>query len=475
MIRKAVTMEPKPMNPFSVFWNIDVRNSMLLGTTILVGITGTGCNRPDREWTGDSKVPSETKASLSVVDRVSAGPVPRKSMQLYSLQPGRVEPYEQTPILSKTSGYVESVAVDLGDKVHKGDTLIQLRAPEYQYQVAIKLGAIEQYEAQIEQAEAALGASQAAERSALAMVQEVQARIERAEAQYQRWKSESARTRELVAAGAVTEKLADETLSQFQAAAAVRNEIAASIESQRAKLLEAQAHVGQAQADLKAAHAKLSVAHSEHAQSLTMVEYLTLKAPFDGVVTSRSVDAGHYVQPAGSSNATPLLTVVNSQRVRVLVDLPESEAFYVNADTFQGNQGDSVELLLPAQPGKRIAGRITRTSASLDAESRSLSTQIELDNSEGKLLMGGFVQAKILLEEKKDAWALPIGAVVRKNEEAYCCLVVDGKIEFRPIQTGLRVADEFEIVSGLVGTETVVLARAGGFKAGQSVEVLVKK
>ena len=182
MIRKAVTMEPKPMNPFSVIRNIDVRNSMLLGTTILFGITGTGCNPPDREWTGDSKVPSETKASLSVVDRVSAGPVPRKSMQLYSLQPGRVEPYEQTPILSKTSGYVESVAVDLGDKVRKGDTLIQLRAPEYQDQVAIKLGAIEQSKAQIEQAQAALAASQAAERSALAMVQEVQARIERAEA-----------------------------------------------------------------------------------------------------------------------------------------------------------------------------------------------------------------------------------------------------------------------------------------------------
>jgi hypothetical protein len=54
-------------------------------------------------------------------------------------------------------------------------------------------------------------------------------------------------------------------------------------------------------------------------------------------------------------------------------------------------------------------------------------------------------------------------------------LVVDGKIEFRPIQTGLRVGDEFEIVSGLDGTETVVLARAGGLKAGQSVEVLAKK
>jgi hypothetical protein len=92
-------MELKPMNPFSVIWNIDVRNSMLLGTTILFGITGTGCNRTDRDLTGESKVPSETKASLSVVDRVSAGPVPRKSMQLYSLQPGRVEPYEQTPIL----------------------------------------------------------------------------------------------------------------------------------------------------------------------------------------------------------------------------------------------------------------------------------------------------------------------------------------------------------------------------------------
>jgi hypothetical protein len=90
-------------------------------------------------------------------------------------------------------------------------------------------------------------------------------------------------------------------------------------------------------------------------------------------------------------------------------------------------------------------------------------------------LTGAFVQAKVLLEEKKDAWTLPIGGIVKKGDEAYCCTVVGGKIEFRPLQLGLRVGDDVEVLSGLSGEEIVVLARAAGLKAGQSVEVLVKK
>jgi RND family efflux transporter MFP subunit len=460
MTRKAVIMELKCMSlsnyRLNIFAILVASGSLSLGCKPTVSSLGTE---------GLAKVPT------SVVERVSAGPVPKKTLQLFSTQPARVEPYEQAPILSKITGYVESVAVDVGDRVHKGDLLISLSAPEYQDAVVTKLGLIDQVTSQVKQAEAGLVASQAAVDSAKALVLQAQAGIDKAEALVQRWKSENARISKLSEQGTVTKQLADETLSQYQAAVASKKEIEAMVGSEEARLLEAQAQVGKAQADLEAAHAKLAVAKGEHAHAVSMANYLRILAPFDGVITQRNIDAGHYVQPAGSAVDRPLLTITNSDRVRIHVDIPEAEAHYVDA----GSGGDCVEIFVPSNPRLRFSGEITRASTSLDTQSRCLPIQIELQNVDHKLLSGAFVQAKVLLDEKKDALSLPISGIVRKGDESLCCVVVGGKIEFRSIQLGLRVGDDVEVLSGLDGSETVVLARAGGLKSGQNVEVMVKK
>lgn len=426
-----------------------------------------GCKPVDRSM---EPVSSE-KTTASQLERVTAGSVPRKTLQLYSVQPARVEAYQQTPILSKISGYVESVAVDVGDSVRQGEPLIVLNAPEYKDSVVTKQGLIGQATAQVKQAEAALVAAQAAVGSALAQVQQALAGIDRADAELTRWKSESSRISELADKGTVTKKQADETLSQYQAAIASKKELQAVVVSAQAKHLEAESTVGQSQADLEASKAKLAVAVSEHAQAATMAGYLVIVAPFDGIVTSRSVDRGHYVQPAGSNDDQPLLTISDTSRVRIHVDIPEAEASFVDF----GSSGDPVEFSIPSEPARRILGKVTRLSSSLDPQSRCLPIQVELDNSEHKLLPGAFVQAKVSLVEKKDVLALPIGAVGKKGDTTYCCLVIDGKILSRSIQLGIRVGDDVEVLSGLDASETVVLARAGGLKDGQSVEILKKK
>jgi len=446
--------------------NIDVVTTRFVAVLAIAGLMCSGCN-PPRESAIESATANKSAPTL---ERVTAGPVPKKTLRLLSLQPARVDPYEQAPIFSKIAGYVESISVEIGDHVKKGDPLIVLKAPEYQDLVATKLGLIDQALAQIKQAEAAVIANQASVNSASAVLQQALASIERAEAHLARWESEHSRTSELADRGVVTKQLADETLSQYQAALAGKKEIVSLVESERAKLLEAQSQVGKAQADLEAANAKLAVAKSEHAHATTMAGYLNLLAPFDGVITSRDVDPGHYVQPAGSDDR-PLLTISNSNRVRINLDIPESEAAFVDS----GVSGDTVDILIPSEPNRNIQGRVTRTSSLLDPQSRCLPIQVELDNAEHKLLPGAFVQAKVLLQEKKDVLALPVGAIVKKNDEVHCCLIVDGKVELRPIKLGLKVADDVEVSSGLDGSETVVLARAGGLKAGQSVEVLVKK
>ncbi len=81
-----------------------------------------------------------------------------------------------------------------------------------------------------------------------------------------------------------------------------------------------------------------------------MLTYVELTAPFDGFVTSRNVDAGHYVQPAGASNAKPLLTVSNVSKVRVFVNVPETEAVWVDAGFGKSDTGDLVTILSPSLP-----------------------------------------------------------------------------------------------------------------------------
>jgi RND family efflux transporter MFP subunit len=430
-----------------------------------------GCNSNDKGM----PAADAGAAPANALDRVTAGPPIRKTLQLFTEQPGRVVAFEEAPILSKLPGYVESVQFDIGDPVAKGQVLVRIHAPEYSDQLEQKRGLLGQAEAQVKQAEAAFVAAEAAANSAMSMVAQAEAGVGRADAEYARWDSELKRIQQLVSKGSVTPKLADETSSQFQSADAARKETLALIESAKARQREAEANVLTAKADIEAAKAKLKVAQSDIAQAETMLTYTELTAPFDGFVTSRHVDVGYYVQPAGASNAQPLMTIANVSKVRVFVNVPESEAAWVDAGFENADAGDPVTIHTPSLPDGRTEARVTRTSLQLDPHSRSLSVEIDLDNRNLKLLPGAFVTAKLLLEQRENVLTLPTGAIVKTADGTKCCIVVDGKIEHRPIELGLRTGDDVEISSGLDGSEMVVLMRAGSLQAGQAVEMIAKK
>lgn len=429
-----------------------------------------GCNSQD----GDGPATNAGAAPASTLDRVAAGVPAKKTLQLFSEQPGRVIAFEETPILSKLPGYVESVQFDIGDKVSKGQVLIRIHAPEYKDQLEQKRGLLGQAEAQIKQTEAALDAAKAASNSAMSMVAQAETGVGRTDAEYARWESELQRIQQLVSKGSVTPKLADETSSQFRSADAARQEALAGIESAKARQREAEANVLTAQADIDAAKAKLKVAQADIAQAETMLTYTELTAPFDGFVTNRHVDVGHYVQPAGTGNSPPLMVVANVSKVRVFANVPESEAAWVDAGFGDANAGDPVTIFSPSLPGGKIEARVTRTNLQLDPQSRSLAAEIDLDNRNLKLLPGAFVTTKLRLEQRENVLTLPTGAIIKAEDGNKCCLVVDGKVQHRNITLGLRAGDDVEILTGLDGTETVVLLRASSLQAGQSVEIIKK-
>jgi RND family efflux transporter MFP subunit len=407
-------------------------------------------------------------STAAALDRVTAGTPQRKTLTLYTSQPGRIEAFEQTPLFPKLAGYVQSVLVDIGDRVETGQVLIELSIPELHDEREQKAALVAQAEAEVTQAEAALEAARAAEVTAGAGVRQAEAGIGRAEGEYERWKSEYERIKELAAQGSVTTKLVDETLNQFRSADAARNEAEANVESAKAALHGERANIAKAQADVTAAEARERVAQADLTKTQTMLGYAQIKAPFDGVVTQRGVDTGHYVHPANGSASRPLLVVARTDQVRIFVDVPEMEAALVDA----GETGDSAIVRVQSLREGQFEGQVTRTSWALDRANRSLRTEIDLPNADGLLRPGMYATVTILLEQREDALALPITAIIHNGAETYCCAVASGKIDHRPVTLGLRSGDEVEIISGLHDNDTVVLARADSLQQGQLVEVI---
>lgn len=445
-------------------------NKRLLALTIIgLLLTSIGC-----EQTVPPDAADGTPRSSAALDRVSAGPPVRKTLTLTTQQPGRIEAFDEVPLYSKLAGYVEEVRVDMGDRVKKDELLVRLFAPEYHDELEQKRGLLAQAEAEVQQSEAALITMEATASSAKAMVLQAEASIGRAEGEYARSNSEHQRLQQLVKTGSVTAKLGDEALNQFRAAESAQKETLANIESVKAQQREAEANINKAMADVTAFKARVRVAQASVTQAETMLAYTEIRAPFDGVVTKRGVVKGHYVHPADSSNSHPLLIVASTDKVRVFVDIPEMEAPLLDAGYDDQSAGDKAVVRAQSLVDQVFEARVTRSSWSLDKQNRSLTAEIDMVNINGELLPGSFATVSILLEQRDDVLTLPIAAVVRDGEKTFCCVVVAGQIEQRPIKLGLRVKDEVEIISGLEGTEAVVLTRAASLQPGQRVEIIEK-
>ena len=412
------------------------------------------------------KTPAESNDAEdkgTIVQVVTSKPE-RKTISLSTTQPGQIEAFEQTPLFAKVAGYVEQVLVDIGDSVKRDQTLIRLSVPEMLDDVEQKEALVAQAEAEVKQAESYVQASEAATNTAQARIVEVEAGIIRADAEHERWKSEHARIKELAAKGSVTKKLEDETLSQLHSAEASTQEAAAKVKSARATFYEAQANVGKSKADLVAAQAGLRVAKSDLARANTMLGYLEIKAPYDGTVTRRLVDTGHYVSGTGGGERNPLMVVARTDVVRIFVEVPELEASDVDA-------GDPARVKVQALEAKEFDAKVIRTSWTLLETNHSLRAAIDVPNPQGLLRPGMYAAVTIRLAERKDAMTLPATAIVRDAGAAYCWSVNSGRIERRPIELGLRSGGDIEVVSGLDRNQVVVVKQPEALRQGQRVLV----
>jgi RND family efflux transporter MFP subunit len=393
--------------------------------------------------------------------RVTTARALRATVRRTTEQPGQVEAFESTPVHARLAGYVRTVAVDIGDRVKKGQLLAELDVPEIEAEVGQKRAEVEQAEADRAQADAAVGVARAVVENALAKTVEVAATARRTEADVVRWQAEANRIEQLTRESAVTESLRDETRSKLESARAAHEESGAKIHSAQAALAEARAGLEKARADVATAAARIKVATAEARRALAQFSYARIVAPFDGVITRRHVDTGHLTVPGGT--AIPLFVVDRDDRVTVSVDVPESDASQVDP-------GDPVRVRLQALDGRVVQGKVTRISWALDQGTRTLRAEIDLENPSGVLRPGFYAYATIVEDERKDALTVPLPALVRDASATYCMAVVGGRVRRIQVRPGLSDGTRVQILEGLAEGDVVVAANADSLADGQPVQ-----
>lgn len=200
-----------------------------------------------------------------------------------------------------------------------------------------------------------------------------------------------------------------------------------------------------------------------------MLDYATLKAPFAGIVTQRTVDPGNLVRESSEvGSGMPLFVISQIDQVRVHIPVPEVDAPFVS-------RGDRVELSLPSFAGENpIEAKVTRLSGDLDPSTRTMLVEAVLPNPDMKLLPGMFGEATIELSTKSSANMLPARAVrFKESGEAYVYVVDEAnKVAVVPVTVGLDDGRSIEVTSGVTAGDSVIDAHLQRFSDGDQVTLL---
>ena len=376
-------------------------------------------------------------------------------------QPGQIEAAEIAPLHAKLSGYARDIAVDIGDRVKKGQALTTLSVPELEADVTEKRALIDQAAARRGQAEAAVRVALASAASAEAKLAGARTETRGAEADAARWRSEFARTQQLASERAVTSSVLDEARSKLSASESALETVRAGVTSAEATLAESKALVEKARADVAAGRAGVEVARAEAKHAEVMLGYATIEAPFDGVITRRNVDTGHLTVTGPQGD--PLFVVARTDVVTVVVGVPEVVAPAVKL-------GAAATVRVQVLADRKVDAKVSRTSYVLDEATRTLRAEIDVPNPDGTLRPGLYAYVTIVVEDHPDALTVPVSALFREGVQTYCVKVVDGRAARQAVGVGISDGTRTEIRSGLNGDESIVRSGAASLAERQPVE-----
>jgi RND family efflux transporter MFP subunit len=216
---------------------------------------------------------------------------------------------------------------------------------------------------------------------------------------------------------------------------------------------------------MNVARAQVNSRQAAVSQLEKMQSFERVEAPFDGIVTARTVDVGALIAAGGATSARELFHVVAIDWLRVYVSVPESYSPGMRVGTV-------AKVTLDEFPGQTFEGHLVRTSNAIDQNSRTLLVEVDVPNKDGKLLPGSYVHVEFALPTAGHAVTLPANALLFRKEGLQVGVVRDGKVALVPVTIGHDFGDTVEVVSGLQATDAVVANPSDSLVGG--TEVLVK-
>jgi RND family efflux transporter MFP subunit len=246
------------------------------------------------------------------------------------MEPASVQAFESVCLYALINGTVEKMEVEIGDPVKRGQILIKIAAPAVTADVMVNRAKVAEAQAELSQAKLALAP--------------IEVEITKAEKEHRDADMSAAKGRLAIAQAATT-----------------------------------------------TARARLEVAHMELRKAESFFEYTTLRAPIDGIVSRRTFQVGDVVFAGSSAASQPLLVIERTDRVRVIVRVPEQ-------DVLQVEPGSPATVALDVFPGKTFSAKVARTRRVLDPTDRTMRVEIDLPNPNGQLMSGMFGRARITLK-----------------------------------------------------------------------------
>jgi RND family efflux transporter MFP subunit len=195
-----------------------------------------------------------------------------------------------------------------------------------------------------------------------------------------------------------------------------------------------------------------------------ILNYLTIRAPFNGIVTSRSVDAGDLV---GGSGKKTLFIIERPDKLRLKVHVPES---YVNHIP----HGDSLTFTADAVVTKSFQARLSRKSGSISPETRTELWEYEYENSTGELKPGMYAMANLHLNRQNTSFVVPFAAVVTSQEKKFVVRVKNNQVEWVDVRQGISLDKGVEIFGDLNEGDTLLVRGSDEIKAGTTLKIIVQ-
>lgn len=308
--------------------------------------------------------------------------------------PAQLQAYVESPIYSRTNGYLLHWYKDIGTHVKKGDLLADIDTPEVDQELSQAKSARDQIAAQQELAKTSA----------------------------ERWAN-------LRKTDSVSQQEADQEINAYK----------------------------QSQANLAAADANVR-------RLQQMESFKHIYAPFSGVITQRNTDTGALIN-AGSSGQKGLFNLAQVDPLRVYVSVPQTYSPSIR-------QGTAAYIQLEEYPGQKFGGKIVRTADAIDPATRTLLTEVDVDNRDGRLLPGAYAQVHFAVPVQTVRMAIPVNALLFRPEGPRVAVVgPDQKIQLKAIIIGRDFGTRLEILGGLDSNDSIVVNPPDSLEEGQQVRV----